>query len=57
MEWPDSVTDPGALVADNDLAFGQIVESLSHTSFWNDTAIFVIGDDPQNGCVSGRRAE
>jgi len=48
---------PGALVADNDLAFGQIVESLSHSSFWKDTAIFAIEDDPQAGWdhVSGYR--
>ena len=48
---------PGALVADNDLAFGQIVEALSHSSFWKSMAIFGIEDDPQNGWdhVSGYR--
>ena len=40
---------PGALVADNDLAFGQIVQALSHTRFWKEMAIFGIEDDPQAG--------
>lgn len=48
---------PAALVADNDLAFGRIVEALSHSRFWKDMAIFGIEDDPQNGFdhVSGYR--
>src|SRR5262249_25385270 len=48
---------PAAQVADNDLAFGQIVEALSHSRFWPDTCVFAIEDDPQNGCdhVSGYR--
>jgi YVTN family beta-propeller protein len=57
-----SGTDPGsptpaAQVADNDLAFGQIVEAISHSSFWKETCIFGIEDDPQNGWdhVSGYR--
>jgi DNA-binding beta-propeller fold protein YncE len=40
---------PEAQVADNDLAFGQIVEAVSHSSFWTNTCIFGIEDDPQNG--------
>jgi hypothetical protein len=46
-----------AMVADNDLALGQIVEAVSHSAFWKDTCIFVIEDDPQNGWdhVSGYR--
>jgi len=36
-------------VADNDLALGKIVEFLSHSSIWKDSAIFVIEDDPQGG--------
>ena len=40
---------PAAKVADNDLAFGQIVEALSRSKFWKDTCIFAIEDDPQNG--------
>ena len=36
-------------VADNDLALGQIVDALSHSAIWKDTAIFVTEDDPQSG--------
>lgn len=36
-------------VADNDLALGQIVDYLSHSPIWNDTAVFVTEDDPQSG--------
>jgi YVTN family beta-propeller protein len=48
---------PAACVADNDLAFGQIVQALSHSRFWKDMVIFGIEDDPQNGWdhVSGYR--
>ena len=40
---------PAAMVADNDLAFGQIVEAVSHSRFWKDTCILAIEDDPQDG--------
>jgi hypothetical protein len=48
---------PEAQVADNDLAFGQIVEAVSHSRFWTNTCIFAIEDDPQSGWdhVSGYR--
>lgn len=48
---------PRATVADNDLALGQIVEAVSNSKFWKETAIFVIQDDPQAGLdhVDGRR--
>ncbi len=48
---------PAAQVADNDLAFGQIVEAISHSPFWSKTCIFAIEDDPQAGWdhVSGYR--
>jgi len=48
---------PAAHVADNDLAFGQIVEAISHSKFWKETCIFAIEDDPQDGWdhVSGYR--
>ena len=44
-------------MADNDLAFGRIVEALSHSPFWQEMAIFAIEDDPQDGWdhVSGYR--
>jgi hypothetical protein len=57
-----SGTDPGcptpaASVADNDLAFGRILEALSHSKFWPQMALFAIEDDPQGGWdhVSGYR--
>ena len=40
---------PPACVASNDQAVGQIVEAVSHSRFWKDTAIFIIEDDAQNG--------
>ena len=40
---------PEASVADNDLALGQVVEAISKSKFWKDTAIFVVQDDPQAG--------
>jgi DNA-binding beta-propeller fold protein YncE len=40
---------PAASVADNDLAVGRVVEALSHSPYWDDTAIFVIEDDAQDG--------
>jgi hypothetical protein len=48
---------PAACVADNDLAFGRIVEALSHSPFWKQMAILGIEDDPQAGWdhVSGYR--
>jgi hypothetical protein len=36
-------------VADNDLALGQIIDVLSHSVIWKDTAVFVTEDDPQSG--------
>ena len=40
---------PKASVADNDLAIGRIVEAVSHSAYWDDTAIFILEDDAQNG--------
>jgi DNA-binding beta-propeller fold protein YncE len=40
---------PAASVADNDLAVGRVVEAVSHSPYWNDTAIFIIEDDAQDG--------
>jgi DNA-binding beta-propeller fold protein YncE len=40
---------PQASVADNDLAVGRVVDAVSHSPYWDDTAIFVIEDDAQNG--------
>ncbi len=48
---------PRAMVADNDLALGRIVDAISHSRFWKNSAIFVIEDDTQNGVdhVDGHR--
>ncbi|MEI7908771.1 MAG: bifunctional YncE family protein/alkaline phosphatase family protein [Verrucomicrobiota bacterium] len=40
---------PAAQVADNDLAFGRLVEGVSHSPFWKDTVIIAMEDDPQAG--------
>jgi DNA-binding beta-propeller fold protein YncE len=40
---------PKALMADNDLALGRIVEALSKSPFWKDTVMFVLEDDSQAG--------
>jgi YVTN family beta-propeller protein len=40
---------PRAMVAENDLALGRIVEVISQSRFWKDSAIFVVEDDAQNG--------
>jgi len=51
------VHTPKAMVADNDLALGQVVEALSRSRFWKKMAIFVVEDDAQNGVdhVDGHR--
>jgi DNA-binding beta-propeller fold protein YncE len=48
---------PKAMVADNDLALGRIIEGLSHSPFWPKMAVFVVEDDAQNGVdhVDGHR--
>ncbi len=45
---PDMPT-PRAYMADNDLALGRMIEALSSTPFWRDTAVFVLEDDAQSG--------
>ena len=43
--------------ADNDLALGRVVETISHSKVWAQSAIFVEEDDSQNGVdhVDGHR--
>ncbi len=52
-----SAPTPEAQVADNDLALGRIIDTLSHSPYWKDTAVFVTEDDAQNGVdhVDGHR--
>jgi YVTN family beta-propeller protein len=45
---PGSPT-PRAMVADNDYAVGKIVEAFSKSRFWENTVIFIVEDDSQNG--------
>jgi len=40
---------PRAYVAQNDLALGMMVERISKSRFWKESAIFVLEDDAQNG--------
>ena len=40
---------PAASVADNDLAVGRVAEAVSHSPYWDDTAIFILEDDAQDG--------
>jgi len=40
---------PAASVADNDLAVGRVVDAISHSPYWDDTAIFIVEDDAQDG--------
>ena len=40
---------PKSSVADNDLAIGRMVEAVSHSAYWDDTAFFILEDDAQNG--------
>ena len=45
---PGSYT-PQAMVANNDYAIGQLVDAVSHSKYWPNTAIFIIEDDAQDG--------
>jgi YVTN family beta-propeller protein len=63
MMWLSSdhtggTADPEAQVADGDLAVGKIVDTISHSKYWKDSAIFVVEDDSQDGAdhVDGHRA-
>ncbi len=40
---------PTAMVADSDLAIGQIIETISHSPIWESSAIFIVEDDSQDG--------
>jgi hypothetical protein len=40
---------PSASVADNDLAVGRVVEAISHSPYWEDTAFLILEDDAQDG--------
>ena len=40
---------PRAMVAENDLAIGKLVEAISQSAIWKESAIFIVEDDAQNG--------
>jgi YVTN family beta-propeller protein len=40
---------PQFLVADNDYALGLLIEAVSNSPYWKDTAIVVVEDDAQDG--------
>lgn len=40
---------PLSLAADNDQGVGMLVDAVSKSRFWNETAIFIVEDDAQNG--------
>ena len=40
---------PSAAVSDNDLAVGRVVDAISHSPYWDDTAILILEDDAQSG--------
>jgi len=40
---------PTAMVADNDLALGRVVERISKSRYWAESAVFVLEDDAQDG--------
>ncbi len=40
---------PRAMIAENDVALGRVIEAISHSVSWKDSAIFVTEDDAQNG--------
>jgi YVTN family beta-propeller protein len=57
MQFPSDHTEgltagkpsPQFYVADNDYALGRLVEAVSSSPYWRDTAIFVAEDDAQDG--------
>ncbi len=40
---------PRAMIAENDLALGRVVEAISKSRYWKESAVFVLEDDAQNG--------
>ncbi|MCW3059604.1 MAG: beta-propeller repeat protein, partial [Capsulimonas sp.] len=45
----DGASSARAMVADNDYAVGQIVETISRSPYWKSSAIVIVEDDAQNG--------
>ncbi|HEU0185936.1 MAG TPA: bifunctional YncE family protein/alkaline phosphatase family protein [Blastocatellia bacterium] len=57
MRFPNDHTEgmrvghptPQFFVAENDYAIGKLVEAVSRSPYWRDTAIFILEDDSQDG--------
>lgn len=49
---------PSAEQADNDLAVGRIIDTITHSAVWKDSVIFVTEDDAQDGVdhIDGHRS-
>ena len=45
---PGALT-PRAMVAENDVAIGRLVEAITRSRCWKESAIFILEDDAQNG--------
>ena len=43
---------PAASVADNDLAIGRVVDAVSHSHYWDDTAFLILEDDARMGRIT-----
>ncbi len=37
------------MIAENDIALGRLVDTITHSAYWKESAIFVLEDDAQNG--------
>lgn len=44
-----SFPEPQAMVADNDLALGRIIDAITHSRAWDSTVVFITEDDSQSG--------
>ena len=47
--WLRGNRTPRAMIADNDYGLGQVVQEISHSAVWKESAIFVVEDDSQDG--------
>jgi YVTN family beta-propeller protein len=45
----EGLNTPELELADHDYAIGKLVEAVSHSKYWDSTAIIMIEDDPQDG--------
>jgi hypothetical protein len=60
----DHLTDPkpeygypqkASYMADNDLALGRVIETLSRSRWWSETLVVVVEDDPQGAAITSTR--